>query len=118
VSFDLFFRSGLPVEYGLYSAFVPVYIYAIYGSSRQLAVGPVALVSLLFSSGLTKMQNKGLVFDITTVAVQASFLVGLINIAMGLFRLGFITIFLSHSVISGFISGSSIIIGCSQLKYL
>ncbi|GKY99554.1 hypothetical protein MPSEU_000909700 [Mayamaea pseudoterrestris] len=120
--------AGLPVEYGLYSAFVPVFMYAIFGSSRQLAIGPVALVSLLLSSGLGRiMEKRGFVsadddnYDMDfyiNMALQASFLVGVINIGLGLLRLGFITIFLSHAVISGFISGAALIIASSQLKYL
>ena len=120
--------AGLPVEYGLYSAFVPVFLYGLFGSSRQLAVGPVALVSLLLSTGLGRiMEKRGFIsadddnYDMDfyiQMALQASFLVGIINIALGLLRLGWITIFLSHAVISGFISGAALIIGSSQLKYL
>ena len=104
--------AGLPVEYGLYSALVPVFAYACFGSSRQLAVGPVALISLLLSTGVSHiLANDG--YDpsdenyqakYNQLAVQMSFLVGVTNIFMGLFRLGFITVFLSHAVISGFTS--------------
>ena len=118
--------AGLPVEYGLYSALVPVYIYSVFGSSRQLAVGPVALVSLLLSTGLTDLMSKsGLEPDspeyterYTTLAIQVSMLVGLTYIIMGIFRLGFVTIFLSHAVVSGFTTGASVIIGMSQVKYI
>mmetsp|Transcript_2940 Transcript_2940/g.4266 ORF Transcript_2940/g.4266 Transcript_2940/m.4266 type:complete len:720 (-) Transcript_2940:240-2399(-) len=119
--------AGLPVEYGLYSSLVPVYAYALFGTSRQLAVGPVALISLLLNSGLSLiMSNAGMTPENTenyyeiygTLAIQTSFLVGVCYILMGVFRLGFITIFLSHAVVSGFTSAAAIIIGTSQLKYL
>lgn len=119
--------AGLPVEYGLYSSFVPVYAYAFFGTSRQLAVGPVALISLLLNTGLSLMlENAGKTPENTenydeiyaTMALQTSFLVGICYILMGVFRLGFITIFLSHAVVSGFTSAAAIIIGMTQLKYL
>jgi sulfate transporter 4 len=119
--------AGLPVEYGLYSAIVPVYAYAFFGTSRQLAVGPVALISLLLNTGLTiVMENSGRTPDNTenydeiygTLAIQTSFLVGICYILMGVFRLGFITILLSHAVVSGFTSAAAIIIGMTQLKYV
>lgn len=116
--------AELPVEYGLYSALFPIWAYSVFGSSRQLAVGPVALVSLMLGTGLNnEMAKMGIskddptYYDVrTTFAIQTSLLVGLLNIAMGLVRLGFVTIFMSHAVISGFISGASLIIGMSQLK--
>mmetsp|Transcript_23450 Transcript_23450/g.32879 ORF Transcript_23450/g.32879 Transcript_23450/m.32879 type:complete len:740 (+) Transcript_23450:250-2469(+) len=120
--------AGLPVEYGLYSALMPVYAYALFGSSRQLAVGPVALISLLLSTGLAHTLEKDNITPethpddyekiYTTLAVQVAFLVGIINIGMGLLRLGFVTIFLSHAVVSGFTTGAAVIIGMSQLKYI
>jgi len=118
--------AGLPVEFGLYSALMPVYAYSMFGSSRQLAVGPVALISLLLSTGIDSiMSSSTLEKDseaynqlYTQLAVQISFLVGITNIAMGLLRLGFVTIFLSHAVISGFTTGAAVIIGMSQVKYI
>lgn len=118
--------AGLPVEYGLYSALFPVWAYAFFGSSRQLAVGPVALVSLLLSTGLTHQMTKlGIAPDdpnytkvYTTLAVQVAFLVGVLNILMGILRLGFVTIFLSHAVVSGFTTGAAVIIGVSQVKHI
>ena len=101
--------AGLPVEYGLYSALMPVFAYSFFGTSRQLAVGPVALISLLLSTGIdTILSSRGVDENdpsyetiYATIAVQISFLVGITNIAMGLLQLGFVTIFLSHAVISG-----------------
>jgi Sulfate permease family len=98
--------AGLPVEYGLYSALVPVYAYAMFGSSRQLAVGPVAIISLLLSTGLVNLLSRhGIAKDndanyqalYNQLAIQTSFLVGVTNIAMGLLRMGFVTIFLCTS---------------------
>mmetsp|Transcript_48686 Transcript_48686/g.117756 ORF Transcript_48686/g.117756 Transcript_48686/m.117756 type:complete len:863 (-) Transcript_48686:95-2683(-) len=118
--------AGLPVQYGLYSSLVPIYAYAVWGSSRQLAVGPVALVSLLVNAGLTiVMEREGKTPDNTPdydeqyaiMALQTSVLVGLCYIGMGLLKLGFIANFLSHAVVSGFTSAAAIIIGISQLKY-
>jgi len=119
--------AGLPVQFGLYSSLVPIYAYAVFGSSRQLGVGPVALVSLLLSTGLTMiLEQDGITPETTdnydaiyaTLALQTSVLVGISYIGMGILRLGFVTIFLSHAVISGFTSGAAIIIGLSQLKYI
>jgi sulfate transporter 4 len=105
---------------------LPPCIYPIFASSRQLAVGPAALVSLLVSAGLPPiLQDEGLdvgspdyMTRYAQLAIQCSFLVGLINISMGLLRLGFITQFLSRALISGFCSGAAIIIAVSQVKYL
>jgi len=118
--------AGLPVEYGLYSALVPVYAYAFFGSSRQLAVGPVALISLLLSTGLALIlkneghapQDENYQTLYNQMAIQTSFLVGVTNIFMGIARLGFVTIFMSHAVISGFTTGAAVIIGMSQVKYI
>eukprot|EP00587_Corethron_hystrix_P002728 CAMPEP_0113319574 /NCGR_PEP_ID=MMETSP0010_2-20120614/13716_1 /TAXON_ID=216773 ORGANISM="Corethron hystrix, Strain 308" /NCGR_SAMPLE_ID=MMETSP0010_2 /ASSEMBLY_ACC=CAM_ASM_000155 /LENGTH=747 /DNA_ID=CAMNT_0000177159 /DNA_START=94 /DNA_END=2337 /DNA_ORIENTATION=- /assembly_acc=CAM_ASM_000155 len=111
--------ASLPVEYGLYSAFMPVFAYAFFGSSRQLAVGPVALVSLMLSTSLSHFvdpsENEA---AYVTLAIQISMMVGFTYIILGALRLGFITIFLSHAVISGFTSGAAIIIGMSQIKYI
>eukprot|EP00578_Thalassiosira_sp_NH16_P015676 CAMPEP_0181107796 /NCGR_PEP_ID=MMETSP1071-20121207/17277_1 /TAXON_ID=35127 /ORGANISM="Thalassiosira sp., Strain NH16" /LENGTH=780 /DNA_ID=CAMNT_0023191335 /DNA_START=85 /DNA_END=2427 /DNA_ORIENTATION=+ len=121
--------AGLPVQFGLYSSLVPIYAYAFFGSSRQLAVGPVAMVSLLLSTGLTMvLDNEGITKEgvgeeeytaiYATLALQTSVLVGLCYIVMGLLRLGFVTLFLSHAVVSGFTSAAAIIIGLSQVKYI
>ncbi|KAL7575094.1 hypothetical protein ACA910_000462 [Epithemia clementina (nom. ined.)] len=118
--------AGLSVEYGLYSALMPVFAYSVFGSSRQLAVGPVALISLLLSTGIDNiMSSRGIDEEDPTydkayvqLAIQISFLVGITYIVMGLLRLGFVTIFLSHAVISGFTTGAAVIIGMSQVKYI
>lgn len=118
--------AGLPVQYGLYSAFVPVFTYSLFGSSRQLAVGPVAIISLLLSTGAAQILNsEGIATEdpvyhtrYAQLAIQLSFLVGVTNILMGMMQMGFVTNFLSHAVISGFTSGASVIIGMSQVKYI
>eukprot|EP00854_Cymbomonas_tetramitiformis_P001011 gene1011-1536_t len=111
--------AGLPTQYGLYSSIIPIYIYALFGSSRQLAVGPVALVSLLVEAGL---RNLGVDEDdeeeYAAYAHTLAFLCGMFQIFLGIFRLGFIIDFLSHAVVSGFTSGAAVTIGLSQLKYL
>ncbi|NNC94909.1 MAG: solute carrier family 26 protein [Chitinophagales bacterium] len=109
--------AGLPPIYGLYASTVPLIIYALLGTSRQLAVGPVAMVSLLTAAGIGSMAEGGSETYIQLAILLALF-VGLIQFALGVFRLGFLVNFLSHPVISGFTSAASLIIGLSQLKHL
>ncbi|MEM9329585.1 MAG: solute carrier family 26 protein, partial [Bacteroidota bacterium] len=109
--------AGLPPIYGLYAATVPLIMYAIFGTSRQLAVGPVALVSLLTASGVGQFAEVGSE-EFIALTLLLSMLVGLIRFGMGLFRLGFLVNFLSHPVISGFTSAAALIIGLNQLKHL
>ncbi|VYS66718.1 unnamed protein product [Arabidopsis thaliana] len=108
--------AGLPPIYGLYSSFVPVFVYAIFGSSRQLAIGPVALVSLLVSNALGGIADTNEELHIE-LAILLALLVGILECIMGLLRLGWLIRFISHSVISGFTSASAIVIGLSQIKY-
>ncbi|KAK7273101.1 hypothetical protein RIF29_14147 [Crotalaria pallida] len=108
--------AGLRPIYGIYSGFVPLFVYAIFGSSRQLAVGPVALVSLLVSnvlSGITDPSSE----LYTELAILLALMVGILECIMGLLRLGWLIRFISHSVISGFTTSSAIVIGLSQVKY-
>ena len=112
--------AGLPTQFGLYAAFVPIFAYAIFGSSRQLAVGPVALVSLLVYSGLSDFVETDADGNINQaqfnmMAVQLAFLAGLAQFILGVLRFGFVVNFLSHAVISGFTTGAAIIIGLSQV---
>ena len=109
--------AGLPPIYGLYAATVPLLIYALFGTSRQLAVGPVALVALLISTGVGALSEIGSE-EYIGMTILLSLLVGLIQLAMSAFRLGFLANFLSHPVISGFTSGAALIIGFSQFKHL
>jgi len=109
--------AGLPPIYGLYASTIPLLIYALLGTSRQLAVGPVAMVSLLTAAGVGTLAEGGTEMYIT-LAITLAFLVGLIQFLLGVFRLGFLVNFLSHPVISGFTSAAALIIGLSQLKHL
>ena len=109
--------AGLPAEVGLYASVLPLIAYGIFGTSRTLAVGPVAVVSLMTASAIGEIAAQG-----TATYVAAAMLLALMSgvmlIAMGLFRLGFVANFLSHPVISGFITASGLLIAASQLKYV
>uniref|UniRef100_UPI003BA8842E SulP family inorganic anion transporter n=1 Tax=Stappia sp. TaxID=1870903 RepID=UPI003BA8842E len=109
--------AGLPPEIGLYASILPLVAYAVFGTSRALAVGPVAVVSLMTASAVGEIAAQGTA-DYLTAAVVLAFLSGLMLIAMGLFRLGFLANFLSHPVISGFITASGLLIAASQLKHI
>ena len=109
--------AGLPAVYGLYAAIVPLIVYAIFGTSRQLAVGPVAMVSLLTATAIGSFEGLS-PSDYISYAILLAFLVGMIQFLIGVFRLGFIVNFLSHPVISGFTSAVALIIGIGQLKNL
>src|SRR6056297_1804386 len=106
--------AGMPPVYGLYAAIVPLFIYALFGSSRQLAVGPVAMVSLLVIAGVGEFADPGSSRFIS-LALLTALGVGLFQLLMGIFRMGFLVNFLSHPVLSGFTSAAAIIIGASQI---
>lgn len=119
--------AGLPVEFGLYSALTPTIGYALFGTCQQLAVGPVAVLSLVISTGLQQLfvleegqdeLTPEQQIQYNTLAIQTSMMIGAIMMLMGIFRLGFISSFISHAVTSGLTSGAAIIIACSQLKYI
>lgn len=109
--------AGLPPEIGLYAATIPVLVYALFGTSRQLAVGPVAIVSLLTATALGQLVEEGTAGYLEAAALLA-LLVGLAHIVLGAGRLGFLVNFLSHSVLVGFTAAAAIIIGFSQVKHL
>lgn len=109
--------AGLPPIIGLYASVIPVLIYALLGTSNQLAVGPVAIVSLMTAAGVGALAN-GSVEVYIAYAVLLSLMVGGMQLFMGLGRFGFLVNFLSHPVISGFTSAAALIIGFSQLKHL
>jgi len=109
--------AGLPPEVGLYASVAPLLLYAVFGTSRVLAVGPVAVVSLMTAAAIGQHAVAGTP-QYWAVAITLAFLSGLLLLAMGLLRLGFLANFLSHPVISGFISASGILIATSQLKTL
>ena len=106
--------AGLPPEVGLYASILPLVGYAIFGSSTSLAVGPVAVVSLMTAAAVGRLTAQGSA-DYASAAVVLALLSGGILTLMGLFRLGFVANFLSHPVISGFITASGVIIATSQL---
>lgn len=109
--------AGLPPIYGLYASTIPLIVYALFGTSRQLAVGPVAMVALLISSGVGALAPLGSE-EFISLAILLALMVGVMQFAMGAFRLGFLVNFLSHPVIAGFTSAAAVIIGLSQLKHL
>ena len=109
--------AGLPPVIGLYASTIPILIYALLGSSRQLAVGPVAIVSLMTLTGVSVLAEPGSSEFIILAAVLA-LMVGVMQLLLGVLRVGFVVNFLSHAVISGFTSAAAIIIGLSQLKHL
>ena len=109
--------AGLPPEIGLYASTLPVLAYAIFGTSRQLAVGPVAIVSLLTASALSPLYEQGTAGYVSAAALLA-IMVGLVHLVLGVGRLGFIVNFLSHSVLVGFTAAAAIIIGFSQVKHI
>jgi SulP family sulfate permease len=109
--------AGLPPEAGLYASILPIVLYAVFGTSRALAVGPVAVVSLMTAAALSNIVEQG-TMGYAVAALSLAGLSGVILLAMGLFRLGFVANFLSHPVIAGFITASGIIIAASQLKHI
>ena len=109
--------SGLPVHYGLYVAFVPAILGALWGSSRQLATGPVAIVSLMTAAALTPLAVP-FSENYIALALALALMVGLIQFSMGLLKLGSIVHFVSHPVILGFMNAAAIIIALSQIDVL
>jgi len=109
--------AGLPPEVGLYASVAPLLLYAVLGTSRVLAVGPVAVVSLMTAAAIGEHAVAGSA-QYWAVAITLAFLSGTMLLIMGLLRLGFLANFLSHPVISGFISASGLLIAASQLKTL
>lgn len=107
--------AGLPPEAGIYASILPILLYALFGTSRALAVGPVAVVSLMTAAAIGGVAEQGTA-GYAVAALTLAFLSGLMLVAMGIFRLGFIANFLSHTVVSGFITASGILIAASQLK--
>ena len=109
--------AGLPPIYGLYAALAPQIIYALLGTSRQLAVGPVAMDSLLVAAGLGTISILGPENYIQS-AILLALLVGIIQFLLGLLKMGFLVSFLSKPLIRGFTSGAAIIIGLSQIRHI
>ncbi|CAI5494892.1 unnamed protein product [Closterium sp. Naga37s-1] len=114
--------AGLPSIYGLYTGFVPCLVYSIFGSSRQLALGPTSLVSLLVNEAIKQMADpdshdpaeQRLYLGLTLLL---SLMLGALQLLAGLLRLGWVVRFLSHAVVSGFSSGAAIMLGLMQMRY-
>ena len=106
--------AGLPPEVGLYASVAPLLLYAVFGTSRVLVVGPVAVVSLMTAAAIGQHAAVGTP-EYWAVAITLAFLSGALLLLMGVLRLGFLANFLSHPVISGFISASGLLIAASQL---
>lgn len=109
--------AGLPPEAGIYASIAPILLYAVFGTSRSLAVGPVAVVSLLTASAVGQVADQGSA-GYAVAALTLAFLSGLFLLLLGVLRLGFIANFLSHPVIAGFITASGILIATSQIKHI
>jgi SulP family sulfate permease len=109
--------AGLPPEAGLYASILPIILYAIFGTSRALAVGPVAVVSLMTAAAVGQVAEQGTA-GYAVAALTLAVLSGGILLAMGLLKLGFLANFLSHPVIAGFITASGILIAVSQFKHI
>lgn len=109
--------AGLPPHIGLYASILPLVAYALFGTSRTLAVGPVAVISLMTAAAASQVASVGTP-EYITAAITLAFMSGLILLAMAVLRLGFLANFLSHPVISGFITASGILIAASQLKHI
>ncbi len=111
------FLAGLPPQYGLYASILPLMLYALLGSSRSLAVGPVAIASLMVGSTIGQFAEQGSEIYLNA-AVTLSLLVGIILLVLRALHMGSIVNFMSHSVISGFTSAAALVIGISQIKYI
>ncbi|MCD8513265.1 MAG: sulfate permease [Nitrincola sp.] len=109
--------AGLPPEVGLYASIAPLFLYAIFGTSRTLAVGPVAVIALMTAAAAGKLATAGSP-EYVTLVILLTFMSGLMLLLMGLVKLGFLANFLSHPVISGFITASGLIIAASQARHL
>lgn len=109
--------AGVPPQLGLYASILPLMVYAVFGTSRTLSVGPVAIASLMTAAAI---QNLGIEngIDYVNAAIMLAFLSGLFLILLGCLKLGFLANFLSHPVVSGFITASGIIIGLGQLRHI
>ncbi|MAT91128.1 MAG: sodium-independent anion transporter [Halioglobus sp.] len=109
--------AGLPAEMGLYASILPLAAYALLGSSRTLSVGPVAVVSLMTATAVGRLFETGSA-EYAGAAVVMALLSGLMLLGMGLLRFGALSNFLSHPVVSGFITASGVIIGLSQVRHI
>ena len=109
--------AGMPHIYGLYAGLVPLFLYAILGTSRQMSIGPVAISALLVLAGVSQVADP-MTSEYVGYVILTGLLIGIVQVLLGLFRLGFLVNFISHPVIIGFTSAAAIIIVISQLEDL
>ncbi len=109
--------AGVPPQLGLYASILPLMVYAVFGTSRTLSVGPVAIASLMTAAAIQNLGIENQV-DYVNAAIMLAFLSGVFLVLMGFLKLGFLANFLSHPVVSGFITASGIIIGLSQFRHI
>ena len=109
--------AGLPAYYGLYAAFLPPMVAALFGSSRQLATGPVAVVSLMSAASLEPLATAGSA-QFIAYSIILAFTVGSFQLFLGVFRLGLVVNLLSHPVVNGFTNAAAIVIASSQFSKL
>lgn len=109
--------AGLPPVYGLYTALVPQLVYAVFGTSPQLSVGPVAMDSILVAAGVTLIASVGTELYLS-LAIGMCLMIGILQVLMGALKLGFIVNFLSKPVISGFTAAAALIIAINQIQHL
>ncbi len=109
--------AGMPPIYGLYGGLIPLFLFAIFGTSRQLSIGPVAISALLVLAGISQIAEPFSERYISLV-ILTGLLIGVVQILMSFLKMGFLVNFLSHPVVAGFTSAAAVIILISQLQYL
>jgi sulfate permease, SulP family len=109
--------AGLPTIYGLYASTIPAIVYALFGTSRHMPVGPPALMALLTFTSVSALAEPG-TGEYISLALLLALMVGALQLALGLLKMGFVTNFIPHPVLSGFIYASAVIIALSQEEYL
>ena len=109
------YLAGMPPIYGLYGGLIPLIIYALFGTSRQLSIGPVAISALLVLAGVSQIAEPGTAQYIE-LTIITGLLIGILQMILGVFKLGFLVNFISHPVLAGFTSAAAVIIFISQLR--
>lgn len=109
--------AGMPPIYGLYGGLVPLFLYAILGTSRQMSIGPVAISALLVLAGISQLADP-FSEEYISLVILTGLLIGITQVVLSFLKLGFLVNFLSHPVVAGFTSAAAVIIAISQLKYL
>jgi sodium-independent sulfate anion transporter 11 len=110
--------AALPVQYGLYSSFAGVFLYCFFATSKDITIGPTAVMSLLIGQILTTLATTAPQYSSVTIAATFSLIAGIVTLALGLFRLGFLIEYISGPVVAGFMTGSAITITISQIAGL